>query len=109
MSLDIQTKGNDMSIEMKPPVDLGLSYEAALHGVQSAVAFEMSRPESRSATEPKHLRVGINSAMIDCASVARLLMAKGIFTAEEYFEALRLEANHELATYEALYPPIKFR
>mgnify|MGYP001109260242 CR=1 FL=1 len=96
---------------MKPnrPTDLGLSYEAAMHGMQSAVAFEMNLPGRRSATEPKHLRVGVNSAMIDSATLARLLIAKGLFTAEEYAEALRLEANNELARYEALYPRMKFR
>lgn len=75
-----------------------LSYESALHGIQTGVAFEMERGVS--ATEPKHLRVGVNSALVNDAALVRLLVAKGLFTMEEYLEELRLEANRELDRYE---------
>lgn len=78
--------------------DLGLSYEAALHGMQSAVAFEMNKRSQP--TEPKHLRVGINSAMVDHSALANLMIKKGIITEEEYLEELRLAMNHELDRYQ---------
>lgn len=76
-----------------------LSYEDALHGIQTGVKFEMERGHSTAHT-PKHLRVGIDSAMVNDAALAHLLVKKGVFTQEEYAEELRLEANRELDRYE---------
>lgn len=78
---------------------LNLTYEQALHGIQTGVAFEIERGSS--ASNPKHLRVGVNSAMVSDAALVRLLVAKGIFTMDEYLESVRLEANRELERYEA--------
>ena len=61
-------------------------YEAAAHGMQSGVAFDLERGD-QSGT-PKHLRVGINAAMADHGALVTLLMAKGLFTEIEYLEAL---------------------
>lgn len=81
-----------------------LPYEDAMHGVQAAIAFELQRrfPEVDDAQRrrEKHLRVGIDSAHVTDGAVARLLIAKGVFTAGEYAEAVRLEANRELDRYE---------
>jgi len=87
--------------------DLGLSYEAAAHGVQTAIAHEMNL--KRSATDPKHLRVGIDMQKADLGGLAMLLVDKGVFTQEEYFEYMRLAANYELAMREAEHPGITFR
>lgn len=90
--------------------DLGLSVEEALHGVQTGVAFEMELPERRSATEPKHLRTGVNAALVNVAGLAQLLIDKGVFTEEEYREYIRLATNDEVARYEELHGgKIKFR
>jgi len=90
--------------------DLGLSYEAAAHGVQSAVAQEMNDPGSHS-TKPKHLRVGVDMSKADHAALAHLLIEKGVFTEAEYLEAMRLGANTELAMHErdinAKFPGLK--
>lgn len=90
--------------------DLGLSYEAALHGMQSAVAYEMNK---RSApTDPKHLRVGVNAAMSDHAALAFLLIEKGVITEDEYLEALRQSMNNEVHRYEQSVDPsgrVQFR
>lgn len=59
-------------------------YHAAAHAMQSGVAYD---PTSKS-LEPKHLRVGINSAMVDHAALVGLLMEKGIISEEEYYAAL---------------------
>lgn len=75
-----------------------LNYEAAMHAMQSGVAAKMNIELNE--TEPKHLRVGVNSAMIDTAAIVRLLVEKSVFTYDEFAEALRLEANREVDKYE---------
>ena len=80
--------------------DLGLDYLAAAYGMQSAVAYEMERGGRSPSTEPKHLRVGVNSAMVEHSALAFLLIKKGVITDAEYREAMRLAMNHELATYQ---------
>jgi hypothetical protein len=93
--------------------DLGLSYEAATHGVQSAIQYEMSRAVNRGEdegdTSPKHMRVGIDMSKADQSGLAKLLIDKGIFTLGEYLEYMRLAANNELAMREAENPGITFR
>ncbi len=96
-----------MSIEDKRR-DLGLQYLDAMHGVQSAIKYEMEAGVS-DATSPKHLRVGVDSSMINVAAVACLLIEKGVFTLTEYEESVRLQANEELAAYQAAHPKITFR
>jgi hypothetical protein len=39
-------------------------------------------------TEPKHLRVGVNVAMRDLASLTHLLVRKGVITELEYLTAI---------------------
>jgi hypothetical protein len=89
------------------PTDLGLSYEAAALGVQTAIAFVMEVGDSH--TEPKHTRVGVDMTKADIGGLAMLLIAKGLFTADEYAEALRLAANTELAVRKAEHRGIRFR
>jgi len=75
-----------------------LKYEDAMHGMQTGVAFEMEKGSFD--TTPKHLRVGINSCLINDAALVRLLIAKGLFTEEEYALEITKEANRELERYE---------
>jgi hypothetical protein len=89
--------------------DLGLSYEQAAHGVQSAIAHEMNLPTKSKATDPKHMRVGIDMSKADQLGLVELLIAKGVFTAEEYIEYMRLSANEELAMRNDEHAPISFR
>lgn len=88
-------------------------YFAAAHGVQSGVAHEIGLDEregtSISATSPKFLRVGINMAMAEHAGLAKLLITKGLITAEEYFSAIADAAEAELKHYEENHPPFTFR
>ena len=88
--------------------DNKMRYHAALHGVQSAVAYEIEMHLTAAAVTPKHLRVGINAAMVDSAAIAGLLIAKGIITESEYYEALANAAEQELARYHARYPRMTF-
>jgi hypothetical protein len=78
--------------------DLGLSYEAAAHGVQTAIKFDMD--QGGKATEPKHMRTGIDMSKSDQMALVSLLIDKGLFTLQEYEEYLRLAANSELHTRE---------
>lgn len=75
-------------------------YHAAMHAVQTGVAHQMNDPSTKE-TEPKHLRVGINAAMVTDLAVARLLLAKGVFTLDEYEAALADAAEAEAADYTA--------
>jgi hypothetical protein len=73
-------------------------YERAGHAMQSGVAMEMNHRSEP--TEPKHLRVGINSAMADHGGLVTLLIEKGIFTKEEYLTAIADSMEAEKRRYE---------
>lgn len=73
-------------------------YEVASHAMQTGVATEMEH--NTKPTEPKHLRVGVNSAMVNQAALARLMIDKGIITADEYHAALADQMEAEVASYE---------
>ena len=73
-------------------------YEIALHRMQSGVAFLLPRDPDE--TSPKHLRVGVNSAMVEHAALVRLLIAKGILTEEEFFRGLADAMEEEATRYE---------
>lgn len=74
-------------------------YFKAAHAMQSGVAVQMhTHPDT---TSPKHLRVGINTAMSDNAGLASLLIAKGVFTLEEYIHAIANQMEFEQQIYEA--------
>lgn len=100
-----------MSTKKTDDEDLGLTYEQALHAMQTGVGFEIETNAygNMGASTPKHLRAGVNSAMINDAALVRLLVKKGLFTEEEYMEEVRLEANREVLRYERNHVPLKFR
>lgn len=74
-------------------------YLAALHGVQSGVAAEHANGSDDGS--PKHLRVGIASAHVATAALARLLIEKGVITRDEYTAANADEMEAEKTRYEA--------
>ena len=59
-------------------------YQRAAHAIQSGVAFRKDKKDQL----PKHLRVGVNLAMCDHGSLVQLLLKKGVFTEDEYSEAI---------------------
>lgn len=73
-------------------------YNAAAHAMQSGVAMEMSAGSKD--TEPKHLRVGVNSALVNDEGLAALLIEKGIFTEDEYVKAIADAMEREKVRYE---------
>lgn len=73
-------------------------YMEAAHAVQTGVMYDQeATPDSF-----KHLRTGVNSAMVNSAAIASLLIARGVFTKEEYVASLADEMEREQARYEAL-------
>lgn len=52
-------------------------------------------------TEPKHLRVGVNMAMCESGALAELLIAKGVFTTEEYQDAILRMVEKDVRSYTA--------
>jgi hypothetical protein len=71
------------------------------HAVQSAVKFLLTIQKHGDMSEcsPKHLRVGVNSALIDSSAVAKVLIDKGIISEVEYFTAVRDLWRNEHALY----------
>lgn len=72
-------------------------YREAAHAMQTAVAIDHERG-SDDAT-PKHLRVGINAAMVNDDALIHILIEKGIITREEYLAALAAAMEREVARY----------
>jgi hypothetical protein len=70
--------------------------------MQTGVAYEMARGDN--STEPKHLRVGVNAAMADHSGLATLLIEKGVFTMEEYCEAVANSMEAEKERYQSRMP-----
>lgn len=73
-------------------------YMRALHAMQSGIKQAMEI--GATSTEPKHLRVGVSSALIDSAAIASLLIKKGIITELEYRTELADLVEDEVKTYE---------
>lgn len=73
-------------------------YARHMHGMQAGVAVDAGRGDP--STNPKHLRVGVNSALVDSGTLFRLLIAKGIFTELEFYTTLADVAEEEHMSYE---------
>jgi len=109
---DAKSNGNG-----KPPAELSpdmVQYLAAAHAMQTGVAgiMELDRTSRGLAplavpeispnceTSPKHLRVGVNSAMVDHAALVRCLTDAGVFKRSDYEAALNVEMAREVVRYE---------
>lgn len=91
--MSIEVVDNDLIADLKR------RYLAAMHAVQTGVALSIERGSKEST--PKHLRLGVNSAMIDSSAMAKLLIEKGIVSETEYLEMLVKVAEEEQVSYEA--------
>ena len=74
-------------------------YDAAAHAVQSGIALKLELDPKNFGT-PKDLRVGVDSSMSSHAGLVSLLMEKGVFTHEEYVEAMADAMEREQAMWE---------
>lgn len=90
----------DPTAEEEEKQQLMQEYELLTHAMQTGVAYEIGLPSD--ASSPKHLRVGVNSAMVNDAAMTRLLVEKGIITELEYLRAIRDEMKREVKRYEEL-------
>jgi len=94
-------------------LELRARYLEALHKVQTGIQMLLNAPlADYHECEPKHLRVGISSALVDSAALQKVLLDKGVITEEELAKALAELAEREAADYEirvqkALRYPIK--
>ena len=68
-------------------------YERHAHRVQTAIAARMGLDPENNDTKPKHLRVRLDR-------LARLLIAKGVFTESEYIAAITQAAADEADMHE---------
>jgi hypothetical protein len=69
-----------------------------INAVQSGVAFSVAKGEGD--TSPKHLRTGVNLAMVEHAALTELLIEKGLITYEEFLTALVKKTREEEEKYE---------
>ncbi len=81
-------------------------HRRAQHAMQSGVAYEEA--QGSPAVAPKHLRVGVNTALSDAAGLVHHLIDKGIITEAEYTKAVADEMEREVERYEARYLGMKF-
>lgn len=72
-------------------------YRAALHAMQTGVGYMMNYDPAE--TSPKHLRAGINSAMLELGFLHKALIEKGVFTEEEFAAGLAEFAEKERDSY----------
>jgi hypothetical protein len=76
------------------------------HAMQSGVKHEHNLGSDDGS--PKHLRVGVNSALCFHAALCKVLMDKGVCTMEEILQAENELLREEVARYEMRNEPIKF-
>lgn len=69
-----------------------------MHAVQTGVKSKMQYDPHE--TQPAHLRVGVNSAMIEFSALLDVLIEKKILTLEEFEVSLVKWAKKEVETYE---------
>ena len=80
------------------------------HAIQTGVKYEQEIGEDGSfyrlnthlANILKHIRTGLNCAMVEHAIITRLLLNKGLITEAEYVEVAREELTREIKKYEEM-------
>jgi hypothetical protein len=74
-------------------------YNRLLHAMQTGVMIDQEQLGSRDGS-PKHLRTGLNSAMVSDRAIVELLVEKGVFTSCEFYEKLNFCMAEEVVAYE---------
>jgi len=76
-------------------------YVSLVHAMQSGVAFDIAaHGEKRAGADPKHLRVGVNVALVESSALWTLLVRKGIISEEEKVASLTEAHIAEVQRYE---------
>ncbi len=79
--------------------------EELLHKVQTAILFlrqydlDHGIPEERMSTGPKHLRVGVDQALVEHGALVALLIEKGVIKYRDYMEAYIEFLERDVETY----------
>lgn len=73
-------------------------YFKLMHAMQSGVAMRMQVDPKE--TDPKHLRVGVNSALISNGALTQLLIEKGLITPLEMQQKLNEFVQRDVESYE---------
>jgi len=73
-------------------------YLALVHGMQTGVEYQKEFDSKE--TNPKHLRTGVNSALVETGVLAELLIKAGVFSAAEYQDALIKGMKKEVERYQ---------
>jgi hypothetical protein len=84
-----------------------LRYGALMHAMQTGIEYGVDETLPRDVPPSlfralKHLRVGINSCLINQAALSELLVAKGVFTDDEYLNKMLEKLEQEVRSYEQL-------
>lgn len=84
-------------------------YVAAMHAMQTGVKMLLGRdapgwtegivPETHEASPKHHLRVGVNSALLDSGALLKVLIDKGVITEEEFLGTLCDLAERDAESY----------
>lgn len=74
-------------------------YIELCHAMQTGVATKLAH--SNHETSPKHLRVGVNMAMVSHSALAWALIEAGVITKESYWAKVLELMEQEVVSYEA--------
>lgn len=89
-----------MDYSLPEPTDAILILNERMRRAQRALQSGVGMDQVKNAETPKHLRVGVNSALCFHTGLVRLLVTKGLLTWEEALEAECVELEAEVRRYE---------
>lgn len=92
----------DEQTEPKVESTIGLlqeEYRELMHAMQTGV--EYLKEKEPKLVDTKHLRVGVNSALVSLGATVKLLIDKGLLTEHEYWKALVDAMKEEVQSHEA--------
>jgi len=78
--------------------DLKKQYENLCHAMQTGVAYKINIDASE--TSPKHLRVGVNSALVETSALVKLLIDKGLISEQDFWELMVSMMQSEVNLYQ---------
>lgn len=78
--------------------ELARKYQALVHAMQTGVMYLMHHGDE--GHTPKHLRVGVNVALVEQSALTKLLVEKGIITEDELYDAIIKGHEEEVKRYE---------
>lgn len=79
-----------------------VEYQDLAHAMQTGVAYSdpaFGGEPGTVSNQLKHLRVGVNSSLVNSSALGKLLISKGIITELEYVEAMRDGMREEVERY----------